>query len=386
MKAVFDLEDLRDWEETIRDISPPIRLGVLGDPVAHSLSPQMQNAALKECGLSCQYAAFQIAPNELAEALDLLRRLDFVGLNLTVPHKIAALSLVDEVEERARKIGAINTIVFRDGKSLGCNTDGPGFARAIREEFSVDLRDLRVLLLGAGGGAGRALAYQCARENCERLVLVNRTFEKAQALARELAGSFRGPRVLGPEARLEAVRWEESALRRQLGRTDLVVNATTLGLKQSDPSPLPRALIAPHLMIYDLVYKEGPTPLLSAAEEAGARGANGLTMLLHQGALAFELWFDRPAPLAAMRAALELAPQVIILISRISYVKPKRGLEICDRAGPNTIESMPGAIPYPSAPPLRRGVLCWGRTGGRVVWPFPSSPPPKEQETRKGGC
>jgi len=121
-----------------------------------------------------------------------------------------------------------------------------------------------------------------------------------------LAGSFRGPRVLGPEARLEAVRWEESALRRQLGRTDLVINATTLGLQQSDPLPLPRSLLAPHLMIYDLVYRETISPLLAAAEESGARVANGLTMLLHQGALAFERWFDRPAPLAAMRAALGL--------------------------------------------------------------------------------
>ena len=130
---------------------------------------------------------------------------------------------------------------------------------------------------------------------------MNRTFDKAQALARELAGYFSGPRVLGPAARLEAVPWEERSLRSQLARTDLVVNATTLGLRQSDRSPLPHALIAPHLMVYDLLYKKTPTRLLAAAAEAGARGANGLTMLLHQGAIAFELWFDRPAPLAAMR-------------------------------------------------------------------------------------
>ena len=273
MKTIYTLADLRDWKHRTRDISPPIRLGVLGDPVAHSLSPEMQNAALQEGGIALQYAPFQIAPDELETALGLLRELGPVGLNLTVPHKIAALSFVDEVEERARKIGAINTIVFREGKSLGWNTDGPGFEQAIREEFSVDLRDLRVLLLGAGGGAGRALAFQCAGENCERLVLVNRTFSKAQALARELAGFFSGPRVFGPEARLEAIPWGEPSLRTQLGRTDLVINATTLGLKQSDPLPLPRALIAPHLMIYDLVYKKTATALLAAAAEAGrARG------------------------------------------------------------------------------------------------------------------
>ncbi len=307
MKEVFDLQDLRDWPEASREVSPPVRLGVVGDPVAHSLSPLMQNAALQTCGLAFRYAAFRIAPNELVEALGLFRQHDFLGLNLTVPHKIAALSLVDEVDERAQKIGALNTITFREGRSLGANTDGPGFARAVREEFSVDLRDLRVLLLGAGGGAGRAVAFQCAQENSERLVLVNRTGTKAQALARELAASFSGPRVLGPEARLEAIPWEERALRTQLERTDLVINATSLGLKQSDPSPLPRMLIAPHLMIHDLIPRRAPTALLAAAAEAGARGANGLSMLLHQGALAFERWFDRPAPLAAMRVALAQA-------------------------------------------------------------------------------
>jgi shikimate dehydrogenase len=304
MNTIYTLSDLQDWENRTREIAPPIRLGVIGDPVAHSLSPRMQNAALMECDLAFQCAAFQIAPHELAEALGLLRERGFVGLNLTVPHKIAAVALVDEVEERAGKIGAINTIMIEDGKLVGYNTDGPGFVHALREEFSVDLRDLRVLLLGAGGGAGRALAYQCAFENCERLVLASRAFEKAQTLARELAVYFSGPRVLGPEARLEVIRWEAAAFRAQIARTDLVINATSLGLKRSDPSPLPRAVIAPHLMIYDLVPRKVCTPLLADAAEAGARGANGLTMLLHQGALAFEIWFDRAAPVATMRAAL----------------------------------------------------------------------------------
>ncbi|HEY2714023.1 MAG TPA: shikimate dehydrogenase [Chthoniobacterales bacterium] len=301
MKTVYELNDLRRWMDEEDEIIPPIRLGVLGDPVAHSLSPAIQNAALENCGLDLRYAAFRIAPNELEEALELLQQLEFVGINLTVPHKIAALSLVDEVEERARRIGAINTIAFRAGRSSGWNTDGPGFARAIREDFSVDLRDLRVLLLGAGG-AGRALAWQCAFENCERLVLVNRTFEKAQVLARELGRYFSGPRVLGPEARLEAVPWNEAALRQQIARTDLVVNATTLGLKHSDAPALPGSLLAPHLMVYDLIYRD--TTFLAAAEQAGTRSANGLTMLLHQGVLAFELWFDRSAPRSAMKATL----------------------------------------------------------------------------------
>jgi shikimate dehydrogenase len=240
----------------------------------------------------------------LDEAFDLFGRLEFIGLNFTTPHKRAVVRLADEVDEQARRIGAMNTVVFRQGKSLGWNTDAPGFERAVREVFSVDLRDVRVLLLGAGGGAGRAIAWQCTFEKCERLVLVNRTPEKAQSLARELAAYFSGPRVLGPEPRLEAVAWDESALRTQLERTDLVVNATSLGRHRGEPLPLPHALLAPHLMVYDLVYEPARTPFLIAAEESGARGASGLTMLLHQGALAFELWFDRAAPLDAMRRAL----------------------------------------------------------------------------------
>src|SRR4051812_31706038 len=279
MKKIYTLADLRDWKNQTRDISPPIRLGVLGDPVAHSLSPEMQNAALKESNIDMQYARFQVSPDELQLAIQLMRENGFVGLNLTVPHKIAALGFVDEAEENAKMLGAINTAVFRENKSLGWNTDGSGFARAIREDFSVDLRDLRVLLLGAGGGAGRALAYQCARENCERLVLVDRTVEKAQGLGREPPEDFSGPRGLGPEARLAALRWNDPELRTQLGRTDLVINATTVGLKQNDPSPLPNALIAPHLMVYDLIYRRTPTALLAAAAAEGARGANGLTML-----------------------------------------------------------------------------------------------------------
>jgi shikimate dehydrogenase len=186
----------------------------------------------------------------------------------------------------------------------GLNTDGPGFSRAIREEFSVDLRDLRVLLLGAGGGAGRAVALQCASEHCERLVLVNRTFEKAKDLADELRPLFQKARVFGPVARLEAIDWNDAALRFQIANTDLVVNATALGLKHFDESVLPASLLAPHLLVYDTIYEPARTRLLAAAADAGARGADGLSMLLHQGALSFEHWFDREAPLGVMRAAL----------------------------------------------------------------------------------
>jgi shikimate dehydrogenase len=298
-KEVYTLADLRKWEE----IDPPIRLGVLGDPVAHSLSPQMQNAALKSCKIDMQYARFQISPDELQSALDLIRQLNFVGVNVTTPHKIAASKLMDEVDDNATRIGAINTVGVDNAKLRGYNTDGKGFARAIRQEFAVDLRDLQVMILG-GGGVARAIALQCARENCERLVIANRTFVTGQKLAEELREYFAGPRVLGPVPRLQAIPWEEAAIRFQIAHLDLIVNAMLLGLNRSDPSPIPARLLAPHLMVYDTVYREGRTPFVGAAIEAGARSANGFSMLLHQGALAFEIWFEREAPIEAMREAL----------------------------------------------------------------------------------
>jgi shikimate dehydrogenase len=302
VKDIYTLGDLETFGR--KKTKRPIRLGVFGDPVAHSLSPQIQNAALATSGLEVSYARFQIAPGELRTALKLLPALAFIGVNLTVPHKIAALNSLDEIDESARQIGAVNTIKVEDGKLRGFNTDGAGFARAIREEFCVDLRDLRVLVLGAGGAA-RAIALECAKEDCERLVIANRDSEKARQLVESLRGFFAGPRVLGPVARLQAILAEEAALRFQIANSDLVVNATPLGLNRGDVPPVPARLLAPHLMVYDTVYGSGPTAFVSSAIEAGAKAANGRSMLLHQGALSFEIWFDRAAPLEAMRKALQ---------------------------------------------------------------------------------
>ena len=302
----YTLSDLENWSAVARDVDPPVRLGVFGDPVAHSLSPQMQNAALRACEIDLQYARFHIRANELRSALLFLRRLDFVGINLTVPHKVAAFTQIDGADESATRSGAVNTIRLHDEKLIGSNTDGEGFLRAIRTEFSIDLRDLRVMIIGAGGGTGRAIAWQCALENCERLVLVNRTLEKANALVEQLRPFFSGPRVLGPAARIEAAAWDESTMRVQLADIDLIVNATPLGMNPSDPSPVPARLLAPHHIVFDCVYGSSETALLRAAEEAGARGANGLSMLLYQGARSFSIWFDREAPIEAMRTALAM--------------------------------------------------------------------------------
>jgi shikimate dehydrogenase len=217
---------------------------------------------------------------------------------------LAGFTQIDEADESARRIEAVNTIRLRDKKLIGSNTDGDGFLRAIRSEFSVDLRDLRVLVIGAAGGTGRAIAWQCALENCERLVLVNRTLDKASALAESLRAFFADPRVLGPAARLEAVPWDESAIRAQIADIDLIVNATPLGMNLSDHAPIPGRLIAPYHMVFDCVYGPSKTALIRAAEQAGARSANGLSMLLYQGAQSFSIWFNREPPIDIMRKAL----------------------------------------------------------------------------------
>lgn len=303
-------DDFITGSDVFSAIQPAPKLAVFGDPIAHSLSPVMHNAALKALGIDASYIAVHVRPDELESALRALPARGMLGTNLTIPHKAAAFDLVDEIDDSARDLGVVNTVLVDGERLMGFNTDGPGLVRAIREQFSVDLKDLRVLLFGAGGGAGRAIAIQCARENCERLVLVNRTFEKAEALKRELAPRFRSDRLEGPVDRLEAVPHEPEAIRRQLDYVDIIINASSVGMRRSDPPLIPASLLTPNLMIYDTVYSAGgETRLLEDGRAAGARCANGLSMLLHQGAISLEIWLGRRAPLFQMKRALESAAQ-----------------------------------------------------------------------------
>jgi len=198
-------------------------------------------------------------------------------------------------------------VVVQEDQLLGFNSDGPGFLRSLTEAFHVDAKDLRILILGSGGGAGRAVAIQCALVKCERLVLVNRTAAKAQVVADEVRPLFQDDHLAGPMERLEAVAWEDDALAHQLDHTDLIINATSAGMKLTDPDLLSNGLIQPHHLIYDMVYKPARTKFIASAEAAGARATNGLSMLLHQGVISFETWFNRPAPIDVMREALQKA-------------------------------------------------------------------------------
>jgi shikimate dehydrogenase len=281
----------------------PALYGVIGHPVAHSLSPALQLAAFAAAGIPAQYPRIDITPEELPAAVETMRRLPFAGWNCTVPHKLAMKELVDALDDSAVAAGGVNTVLNEDGRLTGFSTDGRGWVRAIRDDFGLDVRDLRILVLGAGG-AGQAIARQCALEGCERLAIANRTFEKAQELTTQLKRHFHSSKLLGADARLKAVPWHEAALSHELNTIDLIVNGTSLGLKPTDPPVLPARILQPHLCVYDTIYNPAPTGLLRAAAEVGARTANGLSMLLHQGALAWEIWTGKTAPVAEMRKAL----------------------------------------------------------------------------------
>ena len=298
MKPVYTFADLQAWESATAGEHPPLRLAVLGDPVAHSASPQMHTAALSACGIDARYCRLHIRPDELSAALRLLPEKGFIGVNCTIPHKAGVLATVDEADDNTQRAGGVNTVVVGpDGRLHGFSTDGPGLERAVREQFGAELRDLRVLVLGAGGGAGRAVAMQCAVAGAQRITLINRNSEKLQPLHEAVASFY--PRDL-----LASGPWDDATLVAALGQTDLVVNCSALGMNADDPSPIPAALLSRDHLLYDTIYTARRTPLMLAADTAGAKSANGLSMLLHQGALSFEIWFNRVAPLEVMREAL----------------------------------------------------------------------------------
>ncbi len=305
-KNVYTFADLKDWASVTKKLETPARIAVFGDPVEHSRSPQMHNPALEAGGNDCQYVRLHIKEDELIEALGLLKDAGFLGINVTIPHKGGVFDQVEVATDVASRIGAVNTVVVEGDQLVGHNTDAPGLKRAIREQFSVDLTDLRIMIIGAGGGAGKAAAVQCAMDHCDRLVLVNRTLEKAEALKEELVELMADPDKLeGPASRLVAIPWEEKAMEHELEQIDLIINATSLGMKRTDPEIVPQRLIEPHHLVYDMVYSPSRTRLMVAAEAEGAKAANGLSMLLWQGVLAYEFWFNKEAPVDAMRKGLE---------------------------------------------------------------------------------
>lgn len=260
-------------------------IALLGYPVTHSLSPAMQNAAFEDLGLDYCYVTFAVHPDRLANAVQGLRAMEIAGANVTVPHKEAILPMLDEIDPTAETIGAVNTIINRQGRLTGYNTDGLGFMQSMTE-LGISVTDKRVLIVGAGGAA-RGIGYQLIA-SVSALALYNRNHEKALRLSDELNSVRPASHCVTDISNLSQI--------------DVIINATPLGLAPSDPMPVDPETLLPNHTVGDLIYKD--TRLLREASRAGCKTFNGMGMLLWQGALAFELWTGSPAPVKAMRNAL----------------------------------------------------------------------------------
>ena len=270
----------------ITQTNPKIKhVYLLGYPVAHSVSPAMQNAAFAALGMNWEYALLSLPREDLPRALARVRQDDCIGLNVTIPHKAAMFALLDDVGESARRIGAVNTLVKRDGKLIGENTDAYGFIQSLRDA-RVEPRGMHVAVLGAGGAA-RAVVFALAEAGAASIAIVNRTASRAALLGDTLKHEF--PRLDISVNTIES-----------LQNANLIVNATSVGMSPNvDNSPMPCAFPR-QAIAFDLVYRPLQTRFLRDAERSGAQTINGLGMLVHQGAASFKLWTGRDAPVHVM--------------------------------------------------------------------------------------
>lgn len=275
-------------------------VGLIGCPLSHSVSPVMQQAAFDHCRLKVLYELWETDPSGLGDAVERVRQRSTLGANVTVPYKETVVPLLDGLDGLASQIGAVNTLVNRDGRLLGYNTDAGGFLRALQEEAQFDPHDRGVVLLGAGGAA-RGVSFALARAGVGRLTIVNRTLERAETLAADL-------RSVGLEA--TTLGMQDGAARRAIINCDLLVNCTSIGMRHGadeGKSPVAASLIATRTLVCDVVYNPLETPLLRQARQASARTLGGLPMLVYQGALAFELWTGSQAPIDIMFEAAQRA-------------------------------------------------------------------------------
>lgn len=272
------------------------RVVLIGHPVAHSLSAAMQQAAFDALGIGATYELWDRAPIALAGAIDELRSGDFLGANVTIPHKERVVPMIDRQTEDAHATGAVNTIT-REGKRLiGHNTDVAGFKVALDQLVGKQKMPRQAVVLGAGGGA-RAVVHGLITEGFQRVVVFNRHLHRAEGLVKHFARS-------AAHMELRAMPWHDSIIEAELAKTKVLVNATSIGLT-GDAIPIAAEILPAELLVLDLIYRR--TPLLEAAEASGSRVADGELMLLHQGAAAFTLWTGQPAPLDVMQASLVAA-------------------------------------------------------------------------------
>lgn len=268
--------------------------GVIGDPIEHSLSPIMHNAAFEALGLNYVFLAFRVKPSRVAEAVDGMRALNIRGLNVTMPHKKLVMKSLDRIDLSAQIIQSVNTILNQGKLLFGFNTDGVGAVKALKEN-GVGLKGHKVLLLGAGGAA-RAIAYSVAKE-ADELAVLNRTVKPAQELAKLLEKTVNKKIAYGTLSQAD--------IEHNLQDSDILINATSVGMKpKPTESPVPADLLRRNLAVMDIVYNPLETQLSKDAKEAGAHVVNGVEMLIYQGAAAFEIWTGKSAPVEVMRKAV----------------------------------------------------------------------------------
>ncbi|OGN92063.1 MAG: shikimate dehydrogenase [Chloroflexi bacterium RBG_13_50_10] len=281
-------------------------IGVIGYPLTHSISPDFQQAALDHYKLDIHYEAWEVKAEDLLPAITRLKQPQNLGANITVPYKETALQFMDEVDGFASLLGAVNTVVNRDGRLVGFNTDAYGFLKALRQDAGFESENKRAVILGAGGAA-RAVSLVLLQQKVSSLIIANRTPAKAERLAVYLS---KHAAIYKMHAEIAAMPWPSAKFTQAVEHSQLIVNCTTLGMKHSSQegqAPLVSGLIPKDALIYDLVYNPSETPLLKIAREAGAKTIGGLPMLVYQGAASFELWTGREAPLDIMMSAAKKA-------------------------------------------------------------------------------
>lgn len=294
-EPIYTLEDLRDWEQS------GTWLAVLGHPIRHSLSPAMHHAALQEMALTepslgnWNYARFDIRVEDLGEALGLLHQNHFLGLNLTIPHKVEAFQYVQRCEPLAERMRAMNTLMWTPEGYRGYNTDGYGLEAAIQRNLGLELADKEVVLLGAGGAA-RAAAVQILERGCRSLWIGNRSQGRLEAVVDSLTAHYTDAQIRG---------FLFSALPVTLPGDALIIQATASGLKETDAAPMELGVFGPDSALFDMVYNPPETVTMRAARAQGMAVANGLDMLVFQGARALELWTGKKVPSDCMRSAVE---------------------------------------------------------------------------------
>lgn len=291
-----------NWRDTRRGLTgidgTTTVVGIVGDAVGGSLSPRLQNAAFAAVGLNWCYVAFQVTRDRLGDALRGLPALGIVGVNVTVPHKEAALAYLDDITDDARAIGAVNTVQVGGGRLIGHNTDTTGLLDALRLDGGISCEGQRAVVVGAGGAA-RAAAFALAGAGAAAVVVINRNWDRASVLADAVRRVFR--------CTVDAVPLDGAAVVPAVRDATLLVQATTMGGgPQRGLSPVPAAALHSGLFVMDMVYDPQETALLAAARAAGCRTLGGLPMLIYQGARAFEIWTGHPAPVTVMRDAVGL--------------------------------------------------------------------------------